>query len=314
MTIALVIQGWRPETWERAIREVDPGRTVFVWPVDPGDAAKVRYALVWRPPHGSLASLPELEVIFSLGAGVDYLLADPTLPDLPVVRVVLDDMTMRMSEYVVWQVLYHHRQGPFLAANQQKGIWQPVEQWPAGAVAVGVMGLGVLGEQAARTLSLLGFRVNGWSRSPKSIEGVACYAGEAEIDAFLARTDILVALLPLTPQTRGILNAGLFRRLAKDGPLGGAVLINAGRGELQVESDIMAALEAGDLVGASLDVFEAEPLAASSPLWRHPRVVVTPHISADPYPRTIIASIVDQMRRYEKGEPLENIVDRRRGY
>jgi glyoxylate/hydroxypyruvate reductase A len=142
------------------------------------DADDVRYALVWRPPHGSLARLPKLEVIFNLGAGVDHILADPTVPHLPLVRVVLDDMTMRMSEWIVWKVLHHHRKGPFMAANQAQRLWLPMDQWAASALRVGVMGLGILGSDAARKLAMMGFQVRGWSRSPKEIEGVECYAGE----------------------------------------------------------------------------------------------------------------------------------------
>jgi len=314
MTIALIMDSWRPESWEKAIHAVDPARGVNVWPGRMGDAANVRYALVWHPPHGSLKSLPALEVIFNLGAGVDHLLADPTLPDLPVVRVVLDDMTMRMSEYVVWQVLHHHRQGPLVAANQRKGIWDPLEQWAASAVRVGIMGLGVLGEDAARKLKVLGFQVAGWSRSAKHIDGIECYAGADGLDRFLARTDILVALLPLTAETRGILDARLFARLAKDGALGGPVLVNAGRGGLQVEADIVRSLDEGDLFAVSLDVFEQEPLPADSPLWHHPKVTVTPHLAADSDPRAIAAYVIGQIRRHEAGEALANVVDRARGY
>ncbi len=314
MTIALIMDSWRPESWESAIHAVDPDRKVNIWPDRMGDAARVRYALVWRPPHGSLKSLPALEVIFNLGAGVDHLLADPTLPDLPIVRVVLDDMTMRMSEYVVWQVLHHHRQGPLVAANQRKGVWHPVEQWAASAVRVGVMGLGVLGVDAAHKLKMLGFQVAGWSRSHKEIAGIECYAGDDGLDQFLARTDILVVLLPLTDATRGILNVRLFARLAKDGPLGGPVLINAGRGGLQVEADIVKSLDTGDLFAVSLDVFEQEPLPADSPLWHHPKVTITPHIAADSDPRSIATYIIGQIRHHEAGEPLAHVVDRKRGY
>jgi len=314
MSIALIMDSWRPESWENAIHAVDPQRRVNIWPDRMGDAADVRYALVWRPPHGSLKSLKGLEVIFNLGAGVDHLLADPTLPDKPIVRVVLDDMTMRMSEYVVWQVLRHHRQGPLIAANQQSKVWHPVEQWAASAVRIGIMGLGVLGEDAAKKLAMLGFQVAGWSRSPKTIAGVECFSSEGGLDRFLARSDILVVLLPLTAATRGIIDARLLCKLAKDGPLGGPVLINAGRGGLQVEADIVKCLDKGELFAASLDVFETEPLPSESPLWHHPKVTVTPHIAADSDPRSIVTYIMGQIRRHEAGEPLAHVVDRKRGY
>jgi glyoxylate/hydroxypyruvate reductase A len=160
----------------------------------------------------------------------------------------------------------------------------------------------------------MGFQVAGWSRSAKAIEGVDCYADEAELGPFLGRTDILVSLLPLTPATRGIIDRKLIRQLARDGPLGGPVLINAARGEQQVESDILAALDSGELLAATLDVFETEPLPPDSPLWRHPKVTVTPHVAADSDPDTICRYVLGQIDRIERGLPAENIVDRARGY
>jgi glyoxylate/hydroxypyruvate reductase A len=176
------------------------------------------------------------------------------------------------------------------------------------------MGLGVLGSDAARKLKMMGFNVAGWSRSPRTLDGIQCFAGEAELEGFLARTDILVCLLPLTPGTRGLIDRKLIRSLAKDGPLGGPVIINAGRGEHQVERDIVAALDAGELFAATLDVFETEPLPPESRLWRHPRVTVTPHIAAESDPETTCRNILAQIARFERGLPLENLVDRKRGY
>jgi glyoxylate/hydroxypyruvate reductase A len=174
-----------------------------------------------------------------------------------------------------------------------------------------------MGLASVAPLKLLGYQVRGWSRTPKTIEGVACYSGEAGLDAFLADTDILACVLPLTPETRGILNRGLIRKLSRQGRderLPGPVLINAGRGGLQVDADILAALEAGELYAASLDVFETEPLPASSPLWVHPRVVITPHNAAESAPLAIVRYALQQRRRFLDGLPLENVVDRRRGY
>jgi glyoxylate/hydroxypyruvate reductase A len=176
------------------------------------------------------------------------------------------------------------------------------------------LGLGELGRDAARKLSGLGFDVAGWSRTRKTLKGIACFAGRAGLDAFLARTDILVCLLPLTRETRGILNRALFARLRRDGPLGGAVLINAGRGELQVGADILAALDAGELKAASLDVFEIEPLPENSPFWRHPRVVVTPHVAAFSDPQVLTRNIANRIEAFEAGKPLQNLVDTERGY
>jgi glyoxylate/hydroxypyruvate reductase A len=285
-----------------------------LYPDDLGDRADIAYALVWKPAPGVLATFPNLRAILSLGAGVDPVLKDPDLPDVPLVRVADPDMTMRMSEYVVQHVLMHHRQQRRLDALQAEGAWKPFDQWPASAVRVGVMGLGVLGADAALKLQMMGFQVAGWSRSRKEIDGLECHAGEAELGAFLARTDILVSLLPLTQETRGLIDRKLIGQLAKDGPLGGPVLINAGRGGSQVESDIIAALDAGDLYAATLDVFENEPLPAESPLWRHPKVTITPHMAADSDPDTICRYVLGQIERIEQGLPPENVVDRSRGY
>lgn len=314
MAIAFVISGWRAETWKSAMGRLAPNRDVRLYPDDLGKLADIRYALAWKPAAGVLATFPGLQAIFSLGAGVDHILRDTALPDVPVIRVADPDMTMRMSEYVVQHVLMHHRQQRRLDRLQEVATWEQFPQWAASAVRVGILGLGVLGADAARKLTVMGFQVAGWSRSAKEIEGIDCYAGEAELGPFLNRTDILVSLLPLTPATRGILDRKLIGQLAKDGPLGGPVLINAARGEQQVERDILAALESGELLAATLDVFETEPLPADSPLWRHPKVTVTPHVAADSDPETICRYILGQITRIERGLPPENVVDRARGY
>ena len=198
--------------------------------------------------------------------------------------------------------------------SQRDKRWAPKSQWAAGAVSVGVMGLGTLGADAADALTRLGFRVAGWSRSPKTLPGIECFHGEAEIDAFLRRTDILVCLLPLTPETRHILNRPLFERLNRTSPLGAPVLINAGRGGLQNEADILQCLDDGTLGGASLDVYATEPLPTDSPFWTHPKVVLTPHNAADTDPDEISKYVAEQIARFEAGDALENVVDRKRGY
>jgi glyoxylate/hydroxypyruvate reductase len=314
MTIAIVISGWQAGQWRDAMARLAPERTLRLHPDDLGDRADITYALVWKPAPGVLATFPNLRAILSLGAGVDPVLRDPDLPDVPLIRVADPDMTMRMSEYVVQHVLMHHRQQRRLDGLHAEAAWKPFDHWPASAVRVGVMGLGVLGADAAFKLQMMGFKVAGWSRSRKEIDGLECYAGEAELGAFLARTDILVSLLPLTPETRGLIDRKLIGQLAKDGPLGGPVLVNAGRGGSQVESDILAALNAGDLFAATLDVFETEPLPSDSPLWRHPKVTVTPHMAADSDPDTICRYVLGQIARIEQGLPPENVVDRSRGY
>jgi glyoxylate/hydroxypyruvate reductase A len=280
----------------------------------PFDPAEVHYAAVWKPVPGELAGFPNLKVIFNLGAGVDALMADKTLPDVPLVRVAVDDLTDRMAEYVVLHVLMHHRQELYLRESQRVKRWAPKYQWPANAISVGIMGLGVLGANAAGVLRRIGFNVVGWSRGKKQIDGVECFAGGEQLGAFLKRTDILVCLLPLTPGTRHILNRDLFSKLNRNSPLGAPVVINAGRGGLQNEADILACLDDGTLGAASLDVYAQEPLPPDSPFWTHPKVVLTPHNAADTDPDEISKYVARQIERFEAGGALDNVVDRTRGY
>jgi glyoxylate/hydroxypyruvate reductase A len=270
--------------------------------------------MAWKPADGVFQRLSGLKAVFSLGAGVDALLAVPGLPDVPVVRVVDPDLTMRMSEYVVLNVLFHHRNMLQVIRDQRERNWIPREQPAASGVRVGILGLGELGLDAARKLKAIGFDVAGWSRTPKQCHGIATYSAEAGLKQLLARTDMLVVLLPLTPATRGIIDRDLLGSLARDGALGGPVLINAGRGGLQKEADMLAALDDGTLLAASLDVFETEPLPKESPFWDHPRVVVTPHVAADSDPEALARYLMGQVRRFEAGEGLANVVDRAAGY
>jgi glyoxylate/hydroxypyruvate reductase len=318
MTLLLAIKGaggnWGIDAWHQRFTERLPGRHIVI-ASDPDLQRKdVRYAAVWKPAPGLLASLPGLKVIFNLGAGADALLGDPTTPNVPIVRVVDTDLTKRMTEYVVLHVLMHHRRQRMLDAAQAAGQWLAKDQWSASAVRVGILGLGELGRDAAEVLLRLGFQVSGWSRSVRDVPGVACYSGDGGLKLFLACTDILVALLPLTPETSGLLNRDLFRQLARDGVLGAPVLINAGRGGLQNERDILTCLDDGTLGAATLDVFETEPLPTGHPLWSHPRVTITPHNAADSDPVAITDYIVAQIRAHERGEPLRNVIDRSKGY
>jgi glyoxylate/hydroxypyruvate reductase A len=316
--LALLVRGgtenWSADRWKKRFDEVCRDRRVLQLPGAEFNPAEIHYAAVWKPVPGELAAFPNLRVIFNLGAGVDALMADPRLPKLPLVRVAVGDLTARMTEYVVLHVLMHHRQEPYLRASQREKRWAPRFQRPASTISVGIMGVGTLGSDAADVLRRLGFRVSGWSQSPKAIEGVACFHGEAQLEAFLQATDILVCLLPLTPDTRQILNRKLFEKLSRNGPLSAPVLINAGRGGLQNEADILACLDDGTLGAVSLDVFAAEPLPADSPFWTHPGVVLTPHNAADTDPDEISKYVARQIERFEAGGALENVVDPARGY
>jgi len=214
----------------------------------------------------------------------------------------------------VLHVLMHHRRVRLYAEQQRQRLWRDHEQPAASEVAVGVMGLGVLGCDAANMLARLGFKVAGWSRTAKAVAGVTTFHGPVGLQRFLARTEILVCLLPHTPATEGILDRTLLGKLKRDGALGGAFLINAGRGKLQIDADILAALNDGTLAGASLDVFPNEPLSAESPLWAHPNLIVTPHNAAASVPRSLVVNVLEQIDRFERGLPLENAIDRRMGY
>src|SRR5229473_6329040 len=316
--LALLIHGgtenWSPERWKKRFDVVCKDRAVFLLPDAALDPADVHYAAVWKPAPGELAAFPNLRVIFNLGAGVDAVMADQSLPNVPLVRVAVDDLTGRMTEYVVLHVLMHHRQELYLRQSQREKRWAPKYQWPASAISVGIMGLGTLGADAAEVLRRIGFRVAGWSRSAKQVDGIECFCGSGQFETFLRRTDILVCLLPLTPDTRHILNRGLLAKLNRNSPLAAPVLINAGRGGLQNEADILACLDDGILGAASLDVFATEPLPADSRFWRHPRVVLTPHNAADTDPDEISKYVARQIERFEAGARLENVVDPARGY
>jgi glyoxylate/hydroxypyruvate reductase len=300
--------------WKTRFDEVCRDRRVLPLAEARLEPAAINYAAVWKPSPGELAAFSNLKVIFNLGAGVDALMADKTLPGVPLVRVAVDDLTDRMAEYVVLHVLMHHRQELYLRQSQREKRWAPKYQWPASAISVGVMGLGVLGANAASVLRRIGFRVIGWSRRKRYIEGVECFHGDGGLEPFLRRTDILVCLLPLTPQTRHILDRRVFETLNRTSAMGAPVLINAGRGGLQNEAELLACLDDGTLGAASLDVFAHEPLPDDSPFWTHPRVVLTPHNAADTDPDEISKYVVRQIERFESGGALENVVDRGRGY
>ena len=311
--ILLAVTGFDETLWQAEIERMAPDLEVITNITD--DAADVEYAIVWKQRPNILSALPNLKVIFSAGAGVDHIFKDHTLPDVPIVRVVADDLTNRMSEYIIWQALDHLRQGARYRKQQAGHVWLEDKAQPAAdSVTVGIMGIGALGMDAAIKLKMIGFHVIGWSRNPKHNSEIETFSGTEGLDDMLSQTDILVCLLPLTDETRGIIDAQLLSKLKRSGPLGGPVLINAGRGGLQSEADILAALNDGSLIAASLDVFEQEPLADDSPLWSHPRVTVTPHAAAASNPLALIPHILKQIAAYERGETLENLVDRKAGY
>ena len=295
--------------WRPLLAELMPEHQFRFWP-DIGDLAAIEYAMVWQPPPGLLASLPNLKLICGLGAGIDHLLRDPELPrHVPIMRLVDPYMTDAMSEYVVLSVLRLHRQDLDYLAQQRAQIWEERDQKNACERPIGILGFGTLGQEAGRKLRALGFPVAGWSRNAKEIAGFKTYAGAEGLAAIAAESEILVCLLPLTAATEGIMNADLFARMPR-----GAGLVNAGRGGHLVEADLIPALDSGQLSGAVLDVFREEPLPPEHPFWSHPRVIVTPHIAAETHPPTAAAIIGDAIRRFAAGQPVPNLVDLAKGY
>jgi glyoxylate/hydroxypyruvate reductase A len=308
--VLLAVTGFHPQRWHELL---SAEREVVLEPNGPADPS-IDYAVVWKQKRNLLTNLPNLRAIFSIGAGVDHIMADKTVPDVPIVKVVADNLTQHMVEFVVWRVLDHHRQAMLYQGQQKKKIWHEPPQRTANDISVGIMGLGSLGRAAAQALSSLGFRVTGWSRREQQMPGVSTFNGDNGLVPFLNATDILVVLLPLTPATQGIVNYGLLKQLRRRNGLGGAVLINAGRGRLQKDADILRALDDGTLKEASLDVFEVEPLPKTSPIWNHPKIFATPHAAATSDPNHLVPIMLRQMSAFERGEPLENVVDRSAGY
>jgi len=299
----------RADLWVQAFAEQAPEIELRVFP-DIGRREDIDYALLWQPPPGLLASLPKLRVVFSVGAGIDHLVSDPELPrHLPLVRMVEQGLSEGMSEYVAMHVLMHHRYFLDYQAFQRAHRWDEIQQVFAHDRRVGILGLGALGLECVAKLRPFGFQLLGWSREPKTVEGVRTFHGRNGLWEMLPHCDILVSLLPLTPETRNLFDRTLFDALPK-----GAYFINAARGGQQVEADLLDALNGGQLGGASLDVFQQEPLPADSPFWDHPRVLITPHVAAMTMAPTAVAQVIANIRRFEQGEPLQNTVDLVRGY
>lgn len=297
--------------WTTPLAEMASDLNVIVHGRDEYDPKTIDYALGFRPEPGLLATLPNLKVVFSLGAGVDGFLIDPNYPKaVPLVRFVDHQLSREMAQYCVMHALMHHRQQRRFDEFQRDKKWRqgfPLHRTED--TRVGILGIGEIGTMVAERLRDHDFQVAGWSRTRKKIDGVESFAGGEELVRFLGRTDILICLLPLTSDTRHILNARTFAQLPKD-----AVVINVARGGHLKEDDLIAALDSGHLSGATLDVFETEPLPESSPLWGHPKITVTPHIAAMSDPRVMAKSAVDGIALHRAGKALENVVDFARGY
>lgn len=315
MTLLLHLADFNERSWADRFAAALPGRRV-VLRTDAYDPGEIEYIFIWKPKPEAFDGLTNLKAVLSLGAGVDALLRHPRLPQgVPIVRFMDEDLTQRMSDYVVQNVLLHQRLATRFKRDQAAKRWVQLYPAPAWDVHVGVMGLGRLGQDTIRHLKVFGYKLKGWSRTKKDIEGVETFFGTEQFDEFLAGTDILVNLLPLTPDTHGILNYGTFSKLKRNGIDGeGPVVINAARGGHQKEADIVRALRDGTLRAASLDVFEVEPLPQESPLWEMDNVYITPHIAAASSERTGVAYFSKVLKDHERGLPLPNVVDVTRGY
>lgn len=302
--------GYPPDVWIKAIRAVDPHRSILHGPLTADQARSIGYAVVWKPSPGVLKTLPNLACTFSLGAGVDGILADQDYPrTVPLCRMADPTLTQAMSEYVVLHVLAHHRRKATMDEQQRRKVWRIVAAPRASSIRVGMMGLGVLGLDASRVLSAIGYTLHGWSRTPKTVAGMECHSGAEGLATFLQSTDILVCLLPLTSQTKGILNAQTFALLPAR-----ACVINCARGGHLIEADLIAALDSGHLSGATLDVFAQEPLDPASPLWSHPKVTLTPHCAAISDPNALAQHIAVNIARIEAGGQAHPLVDFAQGY
>ncbi len=298
----------KAEEWRKLFAAEMPELDLRIWP-DTGNPADIEVAAVALLPPGKLKIFPNLRLIISLTAGAEGLLGDPELPAVPIARAGDPEGDAMMNEAALLHVRRHHRHLPAFALAQQRAEWISLPRLRAHERKVGVMGLGAIGLAAAKTLARHGFKVAGWVRSPRVADGIEIFAGQEQLPAFLARSEIVVNFLPLTPQTTGILNAAAFAQLPK-----GAAIVNLGRGAHVVEADLMAALDSGHLAGVTLDVFPVEPLPKESPLWRHPKITILPHASRRIEPSELVPRVADAIRRLHGGVPQSYLIDRKRGY
>jgi glyoxylate/hydroxypyruvate reductase A len=306
MNITICFASLPPEPWVQAVQQAFPGATVSAWA--PG-APQADHAIVWAPPQQFIDEQQGLQTLFNIGAGVDALLQLKLPPSLKVVRLDDAGMSVQMAEFVCHAVIRHFREFDGYDADTQAGKWSYRKPRNRADFAVGVMGLGVLGERVAKALQVFEFSVNGYSRSAKDLPGIRCFSGAEGLSEFLYATRVLVNLMPLTPETENILNHTTLSQLQK-----GGYLINVARGKHLVEEDLITLIDNGHLAGATLDVFRTEPLPADHPFWQHPKITVTPHTSARTLREESIAQIVGKIQALQRGEPINGVVDPLRGY
>jgi len=306
MNITICFDKLDPAPWLQGVQAALPQARVSVW--SPG-APQADMAIVWAPPQQFIDEQPGLQALFNTGAGVDALLQLRLPPHLKVIRLDDAGMSVQMAEYVCHAVIRHFRDFAAYDEDAQTGRWSFRKPRSRADFAVGVMGLGVLGERVAQALRVFEFPVNGYSRSPKQIEGVRGFAGREQLGAFLQASRVLVNLMPLTPETENLLNRNTLSQLQP-----GGYVINVARGRHLVDEDLIALIDSGHLAGATLDVFRAEPLPPEHPFWRHPKITITPHSSARTLREQSIAQIVGKMQALQRGESVRGVVDPVRGY
>jgi len=286
-----------------------PDIDVHIWP-EVENPEKIEAIITWKPPLGIMSKFPNLKVIISLGAGVEDILKDPNFPqNIPIVRIVEPCLTSRMTEYILLAVLRFHRQSCTYQRLQKAQHWKPLPISKTSSCYIGILGLGVLGTDAAEKLKTLGFPIRGWSRTPKNIDGIECFHGRDQLKLCLSKCRVLVCLLPLTVETEGILNHETFSAMSC-----GSYLINVARGEHLVEKDLLEALDSGQLSGACLDVFSKEPLPENHPFWSHPQITITPHVATQTNSEYWTKSIVDAIHSIRAGLTLKNVVNYQQGY
>ena len=298
----------RAEIWARLFSAKAPEIDFRVWP-DIGDPAHVRYLAAWEPPDNISESFPNLEILFSVAAGVDHFDLADVPAHVPLVRMTEPGIAESMAEYVMHAVLSVHRHAFEYEDAQSRRAWQPLPVRPASEVRVGVLGLGGMARAALERLVRFGYPCAAWSRSRHAVDGIACFAGPEGMAPFLARTDVLVCLLPLTSETRGILNERLLSQLPR-----GSSLVQVGRGGHLDQDALLRMLDSEHIASARLDVTDPEPLPPEHPLWRHPRVRITPHVASSTRPQTGFDMLLQNIRRHHAGEPMVGVVDRSLGY
>ncbi len=309
MALVIIRQDGKIDFWKKALKAESPELRVYSYLEDhPKD--KIEMALVWKHPVGSLAEYPNLKLIASNGAGVDFIFEDPDVPKgIPITRIIDTKLAEDMSEHVLAVILGHLKNLDTYRLQQTQGIWKPRNYYRISDFTVGIMGLGALGGVLAKDLVRFGFKVQGWANSHKSIENVKTFAGDEEVSEFLSSSEILVCLLPLTDKTTGILNTSLFKQLPKN-----AFVINVARGGHLVDGDLIEMLDNGHLSGAGLDVYHQEPLPTAHPFWQHEKIHMTPHYASVSEPKFVVPQILENYGRLQQGEPLMNEISRHRGY